>query len=204
MPERLAGADVVVMKPRLARITGILIAVGMLAAAPAAQATTKPQAPVRASAAAQCAGAGAIPTAATIKRATRATLCLLNATRAAHGLRRVGANRVLQRSAKRYAKAMVARHFFSHVAPNGQTLGARMSGYVDGARGWAYGENLAWGSGAQATPAQIMVAWMGSPGHRANILSARWRHIGIGIAPGAPVATSAPAASYVTHFGWRG
>jgi uncharacterized protein YkwD len=45
---------------------------------------------------------------------------------------------------------------------------------------------------------------MASPGHRANILSARWRHIGIGIAPGAPVAAVGHAASYVTHFGWRG
>jgi uncharacterized protein YkwD len=191
------------MKTRLARITGIFLAAGFLAAAPAAQATTKAHAPARA-AAAQCAGANVIPTAATLKRAARATLCLLNGERRAHGLRQVTSNRVLNGSAKRYAKAMVAGQFFSHVAPNGQTVGARVSRYVRGARGWAYGENLAWGAGTKATPAQIMSAWMGSPGHRANILSARWRHIGVGVAAGAPVATLSPAASYVTHFGWRG
>jgi uncharacterized protein YkwD len=45
---------------------------------------------------------------------------------------------------------------------------------------------------------------MGSPPHRANILSSRWRNIGVGIAPGAPVSGMRRAASYVTHFGWRG
>ena len=190
------------MKRRLPRIIGILVAAG-LAAAPAAHATTTVHSPAGA-AAARCAGAHALPTAATLKLAARATLCLLNAQRSAHGLRRLASHPILQRSAKRYARAMVSRRFFSHVAPDGQTLGARMSRYVSGARGWAYGENLAWGAGANATPAQIVRAWMASAGHRANILSARWRHIGIGIAPGAPVATPGPAASYVTHFGWRG
>jgi uncharacterized protein YkwD len=200
---RSGPADARVMKTRLARIAGILVAAGFFAAAPAAQASTKVHAPARA-AAAQCAGANEIPTAATLNRAARATLCLLNAQRTASGLRRVAPNRALKSSAKRYAKAMVSQRFFSHVAPNGQTLDARMRGYVRGARGWAYGENLAWGSGTKATPAQIMSAWMASPGHRANILTARWRHVGIGVAPGAPVASAGPAASYVTHFGWRG
>jgi uncharacterized protein YkwD len=45
---------------------------------------------------------------------------------------------------------------------------------------------------------------MDSPGHRQNILAARWRHIGVGVAPGAPVGVPGRAATYVTHFGWRG
>jgi uncharacterized protein YkwD len=186
------------MHTRLARFTGILVATGCLAAtAPAA---------VAAPAARSCAGAHRVPSARTLERAARTTLCLLNVQRRAHGLRPLRANRALHRSAARYARSLVVHRFFSHVAPNGQTLGARMShsGYLRGAAGWAYGENLAWGAGRSASPARIVRSWMASPGHRANILSARWRHAGVGIAPGAPVAGVGRAASYVTHFGWRG
>ena len=87
---------------------------------------------------------------------------------------------------------------FSGSSRSGQDSGGH------GAGGWAYGENLAWGAGSRATPRQIVAAWMASSGHRANILSARWRNIGVGIAPGAPMAGVGHAASYVTHFGWRG
>jgi uncharacterized protein YkwD len=189
------------MKPRLTRIvmTAGLLSVAIVPSAHAA-------APKPAAAARACTGTHRIPTTATLHRAARATLCLLNAQRATHGLRRLHPNRSLRQSARRYARSLVVNRFFSHVSPSGQTLQARMSrsGYLHGARGWAYGENLAWGAGAQATPARIVAAWMASPGHRANILSARWRHIGIGIVPGAPVSGVGHAASYVTHFGWRG
>jgi uncharacterized protein YkwD len=193
------------MKTGLARITGILVATGLIAAAAPAAVAAAPNTST-AHAARACAGAHQPPTARTLRRATRATLCLLNAQRTARGVHPVHPNRALRHSARRYARAMVSNRFFSHVGPNGQTLGARMSrsGYLRGARGRAYGENLAWGAGRQATPAQIVRTWMGSPGHRANILSVRWRHIGIGIAPGAPVAGVGHAASYVTHFGSRG
>jgi uncharacterized protein YkwD len=200
MPNEAALSDARGMK----RIGGIaaVLTLALLGAAPAAQAAQSPTAAARA-AAAHCPGKHAVPTTTTLRRAARATLCLLNAQRRAHGLRTVSPNGTLRRSARRYAKAMVAGQFFSHVSPAGQTLGARVSRYIRGADGWAYGENLAWGAGSRATPQQIMKAWMGSPGHRANILSGRWRHIGIGIAPGAPVAGVGTAASYVTHFGWR-
>jgi uncharacterized protein YkwD len=193
------------MKPRLIRI---VMTAGLLSVAivPSANAATPKASSTHAARA--CAGANRIPTSATLGRAARSTLCLLNAQRAAHGLRRVRPNRALRHSARRYARSLVVNRFFSHVAPNGRTLGARISrsGYLRGARGWAYGENLAWGAGNRATPAHIVSAWMASPGHRANILSARWRHIGIGIGivPRAAVSGLGHAASYVTHFGWRG
>jgi uncharacterized protein YkwD len=191
------------MKPRLARI---LVTAGLLTFAVAGTAHAASPQSSSAHAARACAGANRVPTGSTLQRAARSTLCLLNAQRAAHGLRRLHPNRALRHSARRYARSLVVDHFFSHVAPNGQTLQARVSrsGYLRGANGWAYGENLAWGAGRKASPAAIVASWMASPGHRANILSARWRHIGIGIAPGAPAAGVGRAASYVTHFGWRG
>ena len=46
---------------------------------------------------------------------------------------------------------------------------------------------------------------MASPGHRANILRGAFREIGIGIAPGAPVAglSGAGAVTYTNEFGAR-
>ena len=192
------------MTTRPTPLPGILVAaLAFLFAAPGiAGASDHPRA---ARAASACRGATAVPTSGTLQRAARATVCLLNAQRASHGLRPIRGNRQLRRSARRYAHSMLAHRFFSHVAPGGETLQARIgrSGYLRGARGWAYGENLAWGAGSSATPRRIVRTWMASPGHRANILSARWRHVGVGVAAGAPVAGPRPAASYVTHFGWR-
>ena len=42
---------------------------------------------------------------------------------------------------------------------------------------WSKGENIAWG---QNSPEEVMVSWMNSPGHRANILKDDFKKIGIG------------------------
>lgn len=58
---------------------------------------------------------------------------------------------------------------FSHTRPNGEqcfTASSKMSG-----------ENIDKGS---VTPEQVMVQWMNSPGHKANILTKSYRSIGIG------------------------
>jgi len=62
--------------------------------------------------------------------------------------------------AGRYAHAMVDGRFFSHVSPGGSTMLQRIRSthYLHGARGWALGENLAWGAGRAATPGQIVRA----------------------------------------------
>jgi uncharacterized protein YkwD len=69
-------------------------------------------------------------------------------------------------------------------------------------RRWSLGENIAWGSGAKASPKAIVSAWMASPPHRRNILTRKYRRIGIGVATGAPVA-GVNGATYVTDFGAR-
>ena len=69
---------------------------------------------------------------------------------------------------------------------------------------WTIGENIAWGSGALATPRAIVNGWMHSPGHRANILRASFRDIGIGIRLGAPGPGLSGGATYVTDFGRHG
>jgi uncharacterized protein YkwD len=44
--------------------------------------------------------------------------------------------------------------------------------------GGPYGENVAYG---QRDPQAVMVAWLNSPGHRANILNGRYSEIGVGV-----------------------
>jgi uncharacterized protein YkwD len=101
---------------------------------------------------------------------------------------------------------MVRAKFFSHDSPGGASVLTRVKrkGYrSDG--GMMVGENIAWGSGSYATPAEIVDGWMHSPGHRANILRREFDEIGVGVAIGAPRAVGGqPAATYTTDFGKRG
>jgi uncharacterized protein YkwD len=157
-----------------------------------------------ADAAATCRGAHLKPTRTHAVAVRHATLCLLNRQRAAHGLPRLREHRSLSTAAKKYARLMIAKHFFDHVSPAGSTMASRIkrTNYLKHKRSYALGENIAWGSGGLATPAQIVDAWMHSAGHRANILNGSFREIGIGIALGAPNGGS--GATYVNDFGRRG
>jgi len=159
------------------------------------------------SSAASCRNTNVAPSAANVVAVRAATLCLLNHERALHHLPRLRAQRSLGNAARRYARLMVTEGFFGHVSPGGSTMTKRVkrTKYLRGARSWELGENLAWGAGAAATPAEIVDAWMHSPGHRRNILDPAFREIGVGIADGAPRQAGAAsiAATFVTEFGRR-
>lgn len=136
---------------------------------------------------------------------TRATLCLLNRVRSRRGLGRLRMNDRLSLAAERHSRDMVRRGYFSHDSLGGGSFVDRIrrTGYLSSARSWYVAENLAWGSGSRGTPEQILNAWMKSPGHRANILSGRFREVGIGVSEGAPVRVGGAAATYTTNFGAR-
>jgi uncharacterized protein YkwD len=161
-------------------------------------------APATSSAAPSCPGAHLAPSAAHAAQVRTATLCLLNRQRTRHGLPRLRQHRSLSHAARTYARLMVTKRFFDHVSPAGSTMAQRIkrTNYLRHTQGWALGENLAWGTGRAATPAQIVTAWMHSPGHRRNILDRSFREIGVGIALGAPNGRS--GATYVNEFGRRG
>ena len=152
-------------------------------------------------AAAACSGTATAPTASNLSGVRSTTLCLLNERRAQAGLPALASDRLLEDAATRFSRRMVAEHFFSHVGPDGSTLGDRVraTGYLSGLRSWTIGENIAYGSGSYAAPARIVQMWMESPGHRANILSGRYRAIGIGVVTGTP--RSSTGATYTTDFG---
>ncbi len=152
-------------------------------------------------ASAACPGATTAPSASSMAGVKAATLCLLNERRAQAGLPGLTSDRLLEDAATRFSARMVAQRFFSHDAPDGTDLGDRLraSGYLNGLSGWSIGENIAYGTGRYATASSIVQMWMESPGHRANILSGRFRAIGIGIASGNPRSSS--GATYTTDFG---
>jgi uncharacterized protein YkwD len=154
-----------------------------------------------------CQSASATPAKVGKRMLVRATLCVLNAQRARNGLRPLRLNPQLSSAAQRHAGDMARRNYFSHSSLGGATFVDRIrrAGYLRRARRWTVGENLAWGIGPRSTPRSIMSSWMRSPGHRANVLSASFREIGLGVTADAPVRGGGrPAATYAADFGARG
>ena len=104
----------------------------------------------------------------------------LNAIRSAHGLVPLRLSRPLAAAADAHSRAMATHGFFEHDSQDGSAFWERVKRfYRPGPRGnWSVGENLLWsttGIGAR----RAVALWMKSPGHRKNILTARWREIGL-------------------------
>jgi uncharacterized protein YkwD len=129
--------------------------------------------------------------------------CLHNERRAAHGLPALQYETRLQTAAQRHAADMVERRFFAHETPEG--LGpedrALNAGYPT--RQYSSGENLAWGTGSEASPVEVVDGWMHSRGHRENILRDAFTHMGVGVTVGVPdePGASLPGATYAVSFG---
>jgi len=152
-----------------------------------------------------CPNADLVPASGNLARVEQATLCLVNKQRTRHHLSKLHLSHPLRAVARKYARQMVAQHFFEHVSPAGTTFVQRIqhSTYLHNANGWSLGENLAWGSGPLATPRKIVSAWMHSPGHRRNILDGSYSDAGMGVALGTPV-SGTPGATYANEFGHKG
>jgi uncharacterized protein YkwD len=118
-----------------------------------------------------------------------ATVCLLNRRRADAGLKALGADHHLTSAATDHSSDMVARQYFAHDGPGGDTLASRVTsaGYLTGdEHAWGLAENLAYGGGGRGTASAIVRMWMHSPLHRANVLLARARDAGVGLAASTP------------------
>jgi len=111
--------------------------------------------------------------ASTLSQSERALLGAVNDVRAAHNLRPLVVDRKLLASARAYSATMIREDVFTHGA-----FAERLA--HSGARGPAFGENLAWGVGRLAGARNIVRMWMESPGHRANLLRHGWTRVGIG------------------------
>jgi uncharacterized protein YkwD len=112
---------------------------------------------------------------------------LVNRQRTARGLAPVRATVTLVRGARGHSTEMVHRRYFGHNSYNGTAFWSRLIGYGytrTGYASWSTGECIGWGQGLLGTPQAIVSAWMHSPPHRAIILTARFRDVGIGVHSG--------------------
>ncbi|MFI5178908.1 MAG: CAP domain-containing protein [Vicinamibacterales bacterium] len=87
-------------------------------------------------------------------------------------------NANLRIAARLHSVDMATNNYFSHTSLDGRTFDQRIfnAGYTGS---YPLGENIAAG---QPTPASVVAAWMASPGHCTNIMTAGFHAIGIGYA----------------------
>ncbi|MFD5627633.1 CAP domain-containing protein [Streptomyces sp. NPDC127072] len=119
-----------------------------------------------------------------LARTASEVVALTNAERTAAGLRPLSVDPLLTDAAQRHSDDMVARAFYSHTSPGGAQPWDRAA--AAGSTRRTIGENIACG---QRSPAEVVLGWMNSPGHRANILKPAFTHIGTGLAGGGKAGT---------------
>ena len=131
----------------------------------------------------------------------------LNAFRRAHGLVALRLSPALSRAARQHSAEMAARGYFSHDSANGSSFDKRIARFYPMGfhHFWSVGENLLWSS-PDVDAARALNMWINSPEHKANLLTARWREIGLSAmhSPSAPGTYSGRPVTIVTaDFGVR-
>lgn len=169
------------VRPRASAVPFVPLALLVACAEPLVP--SEPSRPLPAPAAPTATVAGCDGTPVTLDADEMAALALHNRQRAADALPPFCVHPGLVAAARAHAADMLARTYFAHTSPSGESLAARITRH--GYPGWSrVAENIAWGSGAQGAPTPIFTSWMNSAGHRANVLDGELREIGIGVATG--------------------
>ncbi|MBD8070631.1 CAP domain-containing protein [Bacillus sp. PS06] len=100
---------------------------------------------------------------------------LTNSERAKHGLKPLQIDLKVSEVARHKSADMKSNGYFSHTSPTYGSPFEMMKQF--GVQYRAAGENIAMG---QRSPQEVVTAWMNSEGHRKNILSSNFTHIGVG------------------------
>lgn len=106
----------------------------------------------------------------------QAALDLVNSYRQAAGAPPVTLDSRLNAAAQSHSGDMARTGIFSHTGSDGSNAGQRIT--RQGYRWSSWGENIA---GGYATWQAAIRGWMGSPGHRRNLLNPAYRHMGLGV-----------------------
>lgn len=100
---------------------------------------------------------------------------LTNAEREKQGLKPLQLDEELSKVAKEKSKDMQSKNYFDHNSPTYGSPFDMMKKF--GVEYSSAGENIAKG---QASPEEVVQAWMNSEGHRKNIMNSSFTHIGVG------------------------
>ncbi len=101
---------------------------------------------------------------------------LINLQRERHGLPPLRVSARLEDDARLQARQIAATGVFAHVIPGQPYPTPAARAHAAGYRWNILGENLAWGYPDAFT---AVAAWMGSPGHRSNILNRDYTETGV-------------------------
>jgi uncharacterized protein YkwD len=131
----------------------------------------------------------------------KAFLTLVNNYRASKGLAALKASKALNVAAHFHSKDMGTRKYFSHTTKTPLPAGLTGSSPWDRMRDAGYGYNTSKGeniAAGYATAQKVFNAWKASSGHNANMLNAKFKVIGIGLA----TVSGSPYTNYwTTDFG---
>jgi uncharacterized protein YkwD len=128
-------------------------------------------------------GGAAPPSGSSLTALEREVVAEVNRTRQGNGRARLVEDAVLARAARGHAEELASRRTLTHTStdPARRTMTMRIE--AAGGTWTRAAENLASMSGsASNVPAQTVRVWMGSDGHRRNLLEADYTHTGVGIA----------------------
>ena len=149
-------------------MTGRLCLLGLLAAVACAQ---PPGSPPQAPAPGAPSAGGSME---------RQAFSLVNEARRAQGCPLLAWNDTAAAVAQAHSADMARRNFFGHVNPDGVNPGRRLM--LAGIAWRRVAENVALNPGGSAH--DVVGQWLGSPAHRANVMTCDLTHTGIGHASG--------------------
>ena len=134
-------------------------------------------------------------------------LASVNRFRLAHGRAALHESAALDRAARGHSLEMGRLGYFSHSSADGMQFWQRIRRFypAQGYSYWAAGENLVWAS-PSLSAVGAMRLWISSPPHLANLLTRKWRQIGVsavGVARAPGVYGGRRVAIVTTDFGVR-
>jgi uncharacterized protein YkwD len=115
-----------------------------------------------------------------LQKLNRLVLASVNRFRIAHGRAPLRESAALDRASRRHSLEMGRLGYFAHASADGVQFWERIRHFypAHGYSYWTAGENLVWASPSLSARG-AMKLWISSPPHLANLLSRRWRQVGI-------------------------
>src|SRR3954447_14072761 len=130
-----------------------------------------------------CTDADVQPTASNLAHVSDVVFCLMNAMRANAGVPALRQQDELAKASVDHSQDMVVNKHFAHDSLDGRDVVARLKqvACIPKTGEWVIRENPVLGSGTLTAAMPLVKAWMNSPPHRENLLSADFVEVGMGL-----------------------